>query len=110
MNPDVDGSNRNKAKRRMALNIKIVLLVLLGVAIALFLIQNVADVEIQFLDWSATMRRSTLVMLVLGAGVTSGWILHGIQTRTRRRREESRLPADPEPVSVASKTDLIDRE
>lgn len=75
----------------MALNIKIILLVLLGGAIALFLIQNVADVEIQFLFWSVTLRRATLVLLVLGVGVIVGWVLHGIHARTHRRRAASRL-------------------
>ena len=94
----------------MALNIKIVLLVLLGGAIALFLIQNVADVEIQFFFWSVTMRRATLVLLVLGTGVISGWILHGIQTRIRRRREDARLLEQPlsESDSTSSKSELFD--
>lgn len=91
MNSDIDGDSGDKAKRRMALNIKIILLVSLGGVIALFLIQNVADTEIQLFLWSVTMRRSTLVLLVLGVGVVIGWVLHGIQTRTRRRREDARL-------------------
>lgn len=94
----------------MALNVKIILLVLLGGAIALFLIQNVADVEIQFLAWSVTMRRSTLVLLVLGVGVVVGWVLHGIHARTRRRREASRLLDEKRPesgiVSRETKTDV----
>lgn len=74
----------------MAMNIKIILLVMLGAAIALFLIQNVADVEIQFMFWSVSMRRSTLVLLVLGIGVIVGWVLHSIHARTNRRRAASR--------------------
>ena len=75
----------------MALNIKIILLVLLGGAIALFLLQNVADTEIQFLLWSVTMRRSTFVLLALGVGVIIGWVLHGIHARTHRRRAANRV-------------------
>jgi len=77
----------------MALNIRIILLVLLGAAIALFLIQNVAETEIQFLLWSVTMRRSTLVLLVLGIGVVIGWILGGIHSRSRRREQAKYLPS-----------------
>lgn len=91
MTPHIDGQGGDKAKRRMALNVKIILLVLLGGAIALFLIQNVAEAEIQFLLWSVTMRRSTLVLLVLGIGIVIGWVLNGIHARTRRRREANRL-------------------
>ena len=78
----------------MALNIKIVLLVILGGAIALFLIQNVANVEIQFMFWSVMMRRSTLVLLVLGIGVVVGWVFHGIHARTHRRRTPERHAGD----------------
>lgn len=91
MNRRIDGHGGVEAKHRMALNIKIILLVLLGGAIALFLIQNVADVEIQFLFWSVSMRRATLVLLVLGVGVIIGWVLHGIHARTHRRRTASRI-------------------
>lgn len=96
----------------MALNIKIILLVLLGGAIALFLIQNVAEVEIQFLLWSMTMRRSTLVLLVLGIGVIVGWVLHGFYTRSQRRRKEADLQRKPQPdrVSASAESSLIDRD
>lgn len=88
---EIGDESSDKAKRRMALNIKIIFLVLVGGAIALFLIQNVADTEIQYLFWSVTMRRSTLVLLVLGTGVIIGWVLHGIHARARRRRDDVRI-------------------
>jgi uncharacterized integral membrane protein len=101
--PETGGENSDKAKWRMALNIKIIFLVLIGGTIALFLIQNVADAEIQFLFWSVSMRRSTLVLLALGVGVLIGWILHGIQSRTRRRREDARISTDLAPVSESER-------
>lgn len=96
----------------MALNIKIILLVSLGGAIASFLIQNVESTEIEFLFWSVTMHRSTLILLVLGIGVIIGWVLHSIQTRTRKRREDTRLLAQPLPDSNGGsrKSELIDSD
>jgi hypothetical protein len=70
----------------------------------------VADAEIQFLLWSVTMRRSTLVLLALGVGVLIGWILHGIQSRTRRRREEdARIATDLAPVSESERMEFESR-
>jgi uncharacterized integral membrane protein len=53
------------------------ILVLAGLAL-LFIIQNVAVVEIQFLFWSARLPRSLLIALVLGTGILIGWFLHSL--------------------------------
>jgi putative membrane protein len=54
----------------------IVILVLAGVVL-LFVIQNVAIVEIQFLFWSIQMSRSLLIFFLLTVGIIIGWFLHG---------------------------------
>lgn len=54
----------------------IIILILTGLAV-LFIIQNVAVVEIQFLFWSVQMSRSLLMFLLLAIGMTMGWFLHG---------------------------------
>jgi uncharacterized integral membrane protein len=53
----------------------IITLILAGLAL-LFIIQNVAVVEIQFLFWSARMPRAVLMFLFLAAGIIIGWFLH----------------------------------
>ena len=53
----------------------IVILSLAGLAV-LFIIQNVAVVEIQFLFWSTRMSRSLLMFLLLAIGIIMGWFLH----------------------------------
>lgn len=53
----------------------IIILILAGLAL-LFVFQNVAVVEIQFLFWSTRMPRSLLVVLLLATGTTIGWFLH----------------------------------
>jgi uncharacterized integral membrane protein len=67
----------------------ILLLVLLG-TVLVFAVQNVADVEVQFLLWSLAMPRAILIMVVFALGVLLGWLLHSLH---RRRHYD---PAPPE--------------
>ena len=52
----------------------LLILVASGVAV-LFIIQNVAVVEIQFLFWSIQMSRSLLIFILLAVGMIIGWVL-----------------------------------
>lgn len=60
----------------------IAILILVGLVV-LFIVQNVAVVEMQFLFWSiqmprcpdAQMPRSLMIFLVLGTGMIIGWFL-----------------------------------
>jgi len=51
-------------------------LLLAGLGV-LFIIQNVAVVEIQFFFWSIQLSRSLLIFFMLAIGIIIGWILHG---------------------------------
>jgi len=42
----------------------------------LFVIQNVAIVEVQYLFWSIRIPRSLLMFVFLACGVIVGWFLH----------------------------------
>lgn len=58
------------------MNAKLIfVLILTGVAV-LFIMQNVAAVEIQFLFWSIQMSRALLMFLLLAMGIVIGWFLH----------------------------------
>ena len=59
----------------------LIVLVALGIVFAL---QNVADVEVQFLLWSVTLPRAILILVVLTVGIVIGVILHGIRVRRRQ--------------------------
>ncbi|MBU0675057.1 MAG: LapA family protein [Proteobacteria bacterium] len=50
-------------------------LILVGLTV-LFVIQNVAVVEISFLFWSASMSRSLLIFFLLALGIIIGWLMH----------------------------------
>jgi putative membrane protein len=59
------------------MNYKLILVLILTGLAVLFIIQNVAIVEIQFLFWSIQMSRSLLIFLLLAIGIIIGWFLHG---------------------------------
>jgi len=59
------------------MNYKLILNLFLAGLILLFIIQNFAVVEIQFLFWSIQMSRSLLIFFLLAIGVIIGWFLHG---------------------------------
>lgn len=58
------------------MNAKLILVLVLTGAAVLFIIQNVAVVEIQFLFWSIQMSRSLLMFFLLAVGMLIGWFLH----------------------------------
>jgi putative membrane protein len=49
-------------------------LVLVGLLV-IFIVQNVAVVEIRFLFWKVSMSRSIMIFLVLALGIITGWML-----------------------------------
>ncbi len=59
------------------MNYKMLFILILIGLVVLFIIQNVAVVEIQFLFFAIQMSRSLLMFLLLGIGVIIGWFLHG---------------------------------
>ncbi|MGD8809828.1 MAG: LapA family protein [Gammaproteobacteria bacterium] len=69
----------------------LIVLVALGIVFAL---QNVADVEVQFLLWSVTLPRAILLLVVLAVGIVIGAILHSIH----RRRQQAPTPPPPKRV------------
>ena len=62
------------------------IMILIGLVVV-FIIQNVAVVEIQFLFWSVSMSRSLLIFCLLAIGVAIGWFLQG---HFKARKTESR--------------------
>ncbi len=59
------------------MSFKLIIIFILAGLVGLFILQNVAVVEIQFLFWSIQMSRSLLMFLVLAIGMVMGWFLHG---------------------------------
>ena len=55
---------------------KLIFVLILAAVALLFIMQNVAAVEIQFLFWSIQMSRALLMFLLLAIGIVIGWFLH----------------------------------
>jgi uncharacterized integral membrane protein len=61
----------------------ILTLILVGISV-IFVIQNVAVVEITFLLWSFAMSRSLLFFILLSTGLISGWFLNSYHRRRKK--------------------------
>lgn len=70
------------------MNSKLILILTLAGLAVLFIIQNVAIVEIQFLFWSTRMPRSLLIFLLLAIGIIIGWFLHGYLKHRKEKLEQ----------------------
>jgi len=57
-------------------NFKLYSVYALIVFVIIFIIQNLAIVEIKFLFWSAQMSRSIFMLILLLIGIIVGWLLH----------------------------------
>lgn len=62
------------------MHIKLLFMLTLAGLALLFIMQNVAAVEIQFLLWSVQISRALLMFLMLFIGTVMGWLLHGYLT------------------------------
>lgn len=60
------------------MNLKIAAGIYLLALAMIFIIQNMAVVEVRFLFWSAEMSRAALMVILLSAGVVIGWLLAGL--------------------------------
>jgi lipopolysaccharide assembly protein A len=61
-------------------------LILAGLAV-LFVVQNVAVVEVRFLFWGLHMTLSLLIFLLFAGGLIVGWLLHSYWAYRRRGLE-----------------------
>lgn len=69
--------------KRDSMNYKKILIILLAGLAFLFIIQNMAVVEIQFLFWSVALSRSLVILLLLAVGIAIGWFLHSFINHRR---------------------------
>jgi len=67
----------------MSFNLVLVL-GLLGVAL-IFVIQNVAAVDVNFLLWTVSMSRALLIIFTLVIGFLLGWFLHSYYSYRRSK-------------------------
>lgn len=69
------------------MNIKLIFILALAGLTVLFIIQNVAIVEIRFLFWSMQMSRALFMFFLLAIGLIIGWISHSISAGRNRTKK-----------------------
>jgi len=55
---------------------KLVVILILASLVAIFIIQNLAAVEVSFLLWSLSLSRALLIFFTFIIGFLSGWFMH----------------------------------
>ena len=83
----------------------IISIVLIGIVLV-FAIQNVADVEVQFLIWSFALPRAILIVVVFALGMLIGWILHSVRARKRPQAAPSDRSGPPTDTTTDTTTDM----
>jgi len=58
------------------MNLKLILILVLTSLAVIFIIQNIAVVEIHFLFWTGSMLSAMLIFFALLSGFVLGWSLH----------------------------------
>ena len=64
---------------------KRLLLLIVGVPVLLFILQNFQVTELRFLTWRIAMPHALLLILVLAAGVLIGWALHALLSERKEK-------------------------
>ncbi len=76
------------SRKEGIMHIKLVFsLILAGLAV-LFVIQNVAVVEISFMLWTVSMSRSLLIFFLLSIGIIIGWLMHSYIIHRRNASDQ----------------------
>ena len=60
----------------LRVHLKLILSLLLAGLAVLFVVQNVAVVEVRFLLWGFQMTLSLFIFLLFAGGIIVGWVLH----------------------------------
>lgn len=72
------------------MNYKKISILLLAGLLLLFILQNVAVIEVQFLFWSIQMSRTLLVVFLLFIGAICGWFSHSYYLFHKHRLKQKK--------------------
>ncbi|NJO34286.1 MAG: DUF1049 domain-containing protein [Rhodospirillales bacterium] len=78
------------------------LLVAITILSTIFVIQNLASVEVSFLTWSIVAPRAAVFALLLLLGLVAGYLLHAIQMALRPRRTLDHAASTSDPAAPGS--------
>ena len=77
-----------RTDQRRERTVKRLLLLIVGVPVLLFILQNFQVTELRFLTWRIAMPHALLLILVLAAGVLIGWALHALLSESKGKDED----------------------
>lgn len=66
------------------MNYKIAVGLIIAFFVMIFIVQNVAVVEVRFLFWSIAMSRALLMTILLVAGIVIGWLIGSLGRMKKR--------------------------
>jgi len=67
------------------MNTRLIISLTLAGLLVLFIVQNVAVVDIRFLFWGVSMSRSLLLFIVVTIGIVTGWLLRAYFEHRRNK-------------------------
>ena len=89
------------------MHLKLILSLLLAGLAVLFVVQNVAVVEVRFLLWGLQMTLSLLIFLLFAGGIIVGWLLHSYWMYRRKAAAAAEIRRDA--AYQATKNEPSDR-
>lgn len=72
------------------MNAKLIASITLAGLAIVFIIQNVAVVELTFLFWTLSMSMTLAMFLIFSLGMITGWLLRGTFSRRKSRTHNKR--------------------
>jgi uncharacterized integral membrane protein len=75
------------------MSVKLVAIIVIVSLCVVFLIQNVASVDVVFLLWSITLSRALLIFFTLVTGFVLGWFLHSYVAYRQARQVDRSFDA-----------------
>lgn len=70
------------------MQLKMILWGVIGVLLVIFIVQNVAVMDIKFLFWKMSMSRSLMMFFLVIIGIAIGWFWKGVSVRNKKLKEE----------------------
>jgi len=71
-----------------SMKFKIILSLVVAALVVIFIVQNVAVVDIKFLFWKLSMSRSLMMFFLIIIGAVVGWFLKGASVRRQKEDQE----------------------
>ena len=73
------------------MNAKLIASIILAGLAIVFIIQNIAVVELRFLFWTLPMSMALAMFLIFSLGMISGWLVRGTFSRRNSRKRSQKI-------------------